>query len=115
MKNIKQYKNIDEATKEFEKRFLELSHYDKLEMKFDFIKYRWHLFYFYNDDCFIEVHKDTYSIWIDYENIWMNIDNEFTFSIDSYMKKIANKYFGMYYNFVDWSRFGNVENYFRYK
>lgn len=111
MKTFEQYKNIDDKTKEIENIFLKISHFNELEIKFDLLHFDLGLFYFYKDECFIEIDRYRYEIWINYEKIWTIIDNEISVVIRTYMQKIMDKYFGIGYN-VDWSNFEGIENYF---
>lgn len=52
---IKEMYDINEES--FEKKFLELSHLDVLEIKIDFIVYPKDLYYFYNDHLLFNIYK----------------------------------------------------------
>lgn len=93
MKTFEQFQNIDEK----EKLFLELSHLDEIEIRFDFINYKTLLYYFYKEINLFEQDKIRLYFWINNEEIWshfesiFNNDNE----IKIFLSHMINKHFGL--------------------
>ena len=89
--------NINESKEdEYEKLFLELSHLNELEIKFDHIKYEDYIFYFYNEnELFYQDKKNDY-IYINYNEIWLIFERKFDLiygDIQVITKKIVEKHF----------------------
>ena len=98
MKTFEQYNNKE---KEMEELFIQLSHLDELDIKFDFLRYKYEMFYFYKKNFLFDIEKfGTNSIdkfWID-EKIWNRIVLRFGFSsidIEDFMVSMSIKYFGI--------------------
>ena len=77
---MKKYINYIKESKEdeYEKLFLELAHLDELEIKFDFIRYKIDLYYFYNNNInFFDISKRDNIFYTNYDEIWKFFNNFF--------------------------------------
>lgn len=101
----------------FRKKFLELSHLDEIEIKFDLLEYENMLFYFYNQTCLFYNTKKINSeyIYINYEDVWGKFigiyDNQY---IKDNIKIILKDYFTSLTNIeLDWRKhLGDINEYF---
>ena len=94
MKNFINY--IKESKQEYEKLFLSLSHLDELEIKFDFIKYKKHIFYFYNETELFDQDKKSRYFYINYDEIWSFFEKNFGLKyndIQSITKELVERHF----------------------
>ena len=92
MKTFEQFQNIDEK----EKLFLELSHLDEIEIRFDLFKYKNDLFYFYKENYLFDQDKKYKYFYISYDNIWSVFELKFNLNyqeISDFMKGMVDKHF----------------------
>lgn len=102
MKTFEQFENIDEK----EKLFLQLAHLDNLDIKFDFIEYKYELFYIYKDNCLFYQEKKSKCFYINFDKIWEVFENKFSLNykkIQKIMNGMVKKHFKLkgYKSFIE--------------
>ena len=89
-------KQVEDRYIEYEKLFLELTHLDELEIKFDFIEYENYLFHFYNEsELFLQDKKNGW-FYMNYTKIWSIFGSKYNLKYDdiqSITKDIVEKHF----------------------
>ncbi|MCK9445687.1 hypothetical protein M0Q50_02215 [bacterium] len=92
MKSFEQFDNIDNK----EKHFLALAHLDELEIKFEFIKYKDMLFYFYDYGFLFDISKKSKIFNTSYLEICSVLEREYNmniYDIRNFMTTMVDKYF----------------------
>ena len=95
---MKKYINYIKESKQdkYEKIFISLSHLDKLEIKFDFIRYKYYILYFYNESCLFQQDKKNNYFFINYVKIWLIFEMKFSLDYDdiqSITKDLVERHF----------------------
>jgi len=89
---------INESNEDdIEKQFIELSHINELEIKFDFDDWSDYLFYFYNKSEIFDNDKRLKYFYIN-NKIWKHLENEFNLEyveLSYIMDKIIEKHFNL--------------------
>ena len=101
MKTFEQYfnlliENFNNKEKEMEEFFLQLSHINELDIKFNFIEYKDTLFYLYKNKCLFDQDKKTMYFYINYDKIWSVFEKEFSLNyqeIKDFMSGMVEKHF----------------------
>lgn len=81
-----------------EKFFLELSHFNELELKFDLIGYRLEIFHFYNKQYLFCYHKPMDTFYINEDMIWLIFQMKFGLDhkeMSEFFEIIVHKYFNL--------------------
>lgn len=93
--DFEQFDNIDEK----EKTFLEFTHVDELDIKFDFINYKGMIFYFYREKIIFNIVKKNKFIGIN-DNMWniyrKKYKMENIIDVFKFLKTMIDKYLGLY-------------------
>lgn len=96
MKTFEAFNNID---KEIEELFLELSHIDELDIKFDFREWTDSIFYFYGNIVLFEQELLSHHFWINDKKIYNVIKKEFDLNsgeINMYMDGMIEKHLNIH-------------------
>ena len=96
MKYLKLFNESIDDNLQYDKLFIELSHLDELEIKFDFIEYEDYIHYFYNESMLFVQDKKKGWFYMNYDKIWSIFKTKFKLNygdIQSITKKIVEKHF----------------------
>lgn len=88
---------------EMEFTFVQLTHFDELEIKFDFIEYDEYLFFcnkMLKDWLFIYNNFD-FKFYINYDRIWRPIENKYNLKYDN-LEKFFDDMVKKYFNIVEY-------------
>jgi hypothetical protein len=84
--------------------FLEISHLDELEIKFDFFEYKSTIFYLYNNNCLFGYVKSHKTFYVNRDDISKYFETSFYINKKNmvvFLESMINKYFNIYSNVIE--------------